>query len=86
MVNLQAVSTMMKGGYLADMPITIAAIDPCFSCTDRMIELHDDTGSHQETHSWGELREMGIRTYRERGVDFADLGKRLATKLERVSL
>jgi NADH-quinone oxidoreductase subunit D len=85
LVNLQAVSLMMKGGYLADMPITLAAIDPCFSCTDRMIELRDDSGSHQATHSWSELRELGIRTYKARGIEFSELGKRLTTKLERVS-
>ena len=83
--NLQAVSMMMKGGYLADMPITLAAIDPCFSCTDRMIELHDASGTHENTRSWSEVRELGIQSYRARGVDFTELGKRLATKLERVS-
>ena len=30
---------MLKDGYLADMPIVIAAIDPCFSCTDRLISV-----------------------------------------------
>jgi len=27
---------MLKGGYVADIPIALAAIDPCMSCTDRM--------------------------------------------------
>jgi membrane-bound hydrogenase subunit alpha len=85
LVNLQAVSLMMKGGYLADMPITLAAIDPCFSCTDRMIELRDSSGAHENTHSWSEVRELGIQRYRARGIDFAELGKRLAAKLEKVS-
>jgi hypothetical protein len=30
---------MLKGGYIADIPIALASIDPCFSCTDRMIFL-----------------------------------------------
>ena len=33
----QAVAHMLEDGYLADLPIVIAAIDPCFSCTDRLI-------------------------------------------------
>ena len=35
LANVQVVAHMLKDGYLADMPIVIAAIDPCFSCTDR---------------------------------------------------
>jgi membrane-bound hydrogenase subunit alpha len=27
---------MLKGGYVADLPIALAAIDPCMSCTDRI--------------------------------------------------
>jgi Ni,Fe-hydrogenase III large subunit len=26
---------MVKGGSLADVPLVQAAIDPCYSCTDR---------------------------------------------------
>ena len=39
LANVQAVAHMLKDGYLADLPIVVAAIDPCFSCTDRLIEL-----------------------------------------------
>ena len=35
--NLQAVPIMLRGVELADAPITIASIDPCFSCTDRAL-------------------------------------------------
>ena len=41
LANVQAVSHMLKDRYLADMPIVIAAIDPCFSCTDRTIAVTD---------------------------------------------
>jgi Ni,Fe-hydrogenase III large subunit len=34
--NLQAVPAMVKGGMLADVPITIGSLDPCFSCTERV--------------------------------------------------
>jgi NADH-quinone oxidoreductase subunit D len=84
LVNMQAVAQMMKGGYLADMPITLAAIDPCFSCTDRMIELHDEAGNANGMYSWPELRQKGIRHYRDCGIDFTEVGKRLASKRERV--
>ncbi len=35
--NLPAVPIMLMGEKLADAPIIIASIDPCFSCTDHMV-------------------------------------------------
>jgi len=34
--NLQGVPLMMLNNQLADVPIIIGSIDPCFSCTDRL--------------------------------------------------
>jgi len=34
--NIPALKVMLRGESLADAPITIASIDPCFSCTDRV--------------------------------------------------
>jgi len=36
LANWPAVGAMIKGGFVADIPIVLAAIDPCMSCTDRM--------------------------------------------------
>lgn len=35
--NIPALKAMLKGAPLADAPLTIASIDPCFSCTDRVV-------------------------------------------------
>jgi Ni,Fe-hydrogenase III large subunit len=35
--NLPAIPIMLRDIELADAPITIASIDPCFSCTDRAL-------------------------------------------------
>ncbi|MEM2005415.1 MAG: NADH-quinone oxidoreductase subunit C [Zestosphaera sp.] len=43
--NLQAVPIMLKGVDLADAPLTIASIDPCFSCTDRATIINLRSGS-----------------------------------------
>jgi len=43
--NLQAVPIMLRGVDLADAPLTIASIDPCFSCTDRAIIINLRSGS-----------------------------------------
>ena len=34
-VNIPSIRAMIKGQYLADMPLIQASIDPCCSCTDR---------------------------------------------------
>ncbi len=73
LANLQAVSKMLEDRYLADLPIVVAAIDPCFSCTDRAIAV-DDSEAVRGTMNWEALRRYGIDWYRkERGVDFTKL-------------
>ncbi len=42
--NLQVVPIMLRGVDLADAPITIASIDPCFSCTDRVTRINVRSG------------------------------------------
>jgi len=34
--NIPALCRMLLGGFVADIPIVLAGIDPCFSCMDRM--------------------------------------------------
>jgi membrane-bound hydrogenase subunit alpha len=84
LANVQVVSHMLKGGYLADTPIVIAAIDPCFSCTDRVISISDTAGRDDVTGSmyWSKLRDYGIQWYRKEGIDFSQLNKQLKNMLE----
>jgi membrane-bound hydrogenase subunit alpha len=74
LANTQSVAKMLEDGYLADLPIVVAAIDPCFSCTDRMIAVKAREGSR--TMGWEELVQYGVRWYRERGVDVAKITMR----------
>lgn len=67
--NWHSVAHMLEGDYLADVPIIIAAIDPCYSCTDRAIVLdHSDTGE-QQVLDWEGLRRYSLDFYRDRGFD-----------------
>lgn len=68
LANLASIREMARGGYLADFPIIIAAIDPCFSCADRMIRISGDR--REELWSWEQLRNYSINWYRQRGIDF----------------
>lgn len=47
--NIQAVPVMLKPGTtVADFPITLASVDPCFSCTERMEVLDLGAGTRRQ--------------------------------------
>ena len=71
LANTQSVAKMLEDGYLADLPIVIAAIDPCFSCTDRMVGIRDGETQEGRTMSWEEVSRYGIEWHRARGIDFS---------------
>jgi NADH-quinone oxidoreductase subunit D len=72
LANLQSVAYMLEGGWLADVPLVIAAIDPCMSCTDRAAVWNPKKG-RAEVYGWEDLRKMAIEQYKRRGVDFTRL-------------
>ena len=55
--NLQGVPALMMNNQLADVPIIIGSIDPCFSCTDRMMLVDMQSGKAKEV-SGKELEEL----------------------------
>lgn len=63
LANVYAIGESIKGTYVADIPIIIASIDPCFSCTDRMIRIDQCRSGESGVMTWDELREYGIRWY-----------------------
>lgn len=79
LANVQAVSKMLEDRYLADMPIVVAAIDPCFSCTDRLIAVYDGK-KKKNTVAWEAIRIKGIEWYKDKGLDFGQLNKKLLKK------
>ncbi|MHA1245726.1 MAG: hydrogenase large subunit [Candidatus Thorarchaeota archaeon] len=40
--NWVSMAHTLRGNYLADAPIILAAIDPCYSCTDRVVVVDAD--------------------------------------------
>lgn len=69
LANFESVDYMLKGDQLADAPLIIAAIDPCFSCTDRATIVKN--GRAAGSMDWGELRRYGIEHYKKKGIDFS---------------
>ena len=80
LANVQAVSKMLEDRYLADMPIVVAAIDPCFSCTDRLISIKDAKSKNNKVIPWEILHIQSIEWHKRRGIDFSGLNKKLAAK------
>ncbi|HNW45526.1 MAG TPA: nickel-dependent hydrogenase large subunit [Elusimicrobiales bacterium] len=72
MANLQSVAYMLEGGWLADVPLVIAAIDPCMSCTDRAA-VWDQKKGKMQVYGWEEMRKLGIEHYKRRGINFSRL-------------
>jgi NADH-quinone oxidoreductase subunit D len=63
--NMASVLTLTVGHHLADVPMILVGIDPCFSCNDRGVILQSKTG--HDHWSWERLRQFGIDHYaRER--------------------
>ena len=68
MANLPSISEMLKGTYLADVPIIVAGIDPCMGCMDRVLILKE--GKENQPGfllDWERLRRYGIQWYAEKG-------------------
>jgi len=65
MANLPTALEMLKGQTIADVPIVLTAIDPCFGCMDRMSFLDTETN---KTWTWSgeKLRQYGIEYYKQR--------------------
>ena len=65
MANLEAAVESVIGSFVADIPIAIASIDPCFSCTDRTTVVLNDVNRGRQVMTWEDLRKKGIEFYRK---------------------
>jgi ech hydrogenase subunit E len=59
--NMTSVVKLAVGHQLADVPMILAGVDPCFSCNDRMIVLEKD--GQKQGVTWDALRQYGIAIY-----------------------
>ncbi len=60
--NMASVLTLTVGCQLADVPMILVGIDPCFSCNDRTVVIRD--GRSGRAWTWERLRRHGIEAYR----------------------
>jgi Ni,Fe-hydrogenase III large subunit len=55
--NIQIVPKIIKDQHIADVPITIASLDPCFSCTER-IAIIDKNTCRQEIFTLDDFKKI----------------------------
>lgn len=65
MANLLTATSMLKGQMLADVPVVLTGMDPCFGCMDR-VTIFDVDRSLEWSVRGEELRQYGIDSYRSR--------------------
>ena len=65
--NLQAMPAMIQDQQIADVPITLGSLDPCFSCTERMEAVDLRTGERR-VYSRQEVEAMARRAGDLRGA------------------
>jgi membrane-bound hydrogenase subunit alpha len=61
--NLMCVPAILKGGQIADAPIAFASLDPCMSCTNRMV-IVDRKANRKATLSCDELHRLSVEKTR----------------------
>jgi len=61
-VNIQGWIPMLAGEQIADIPIVAASIDPCMSCTNRVVTT--DLSGKEKVFQWEELHKKSIEKTR----------------------
>jgi membrane-bound hydrogenase subunit alpha len=62
--NLVAIPTILKGMQIADVPIAFASVDPCMSCTNRVVITDRATGT-SSVMGYEELHRLSVEKTKE---------------------
>jgi NADH-quinone oxidoreductase subunit D len=65
LANWTSVTVSLVNQHIADIPVIVAAIDPCLSCTSRITVL-SERGREKARMTWEQLAEYGRKFSRER--------------------
>lgn len=68
LANYPATIAMLKKGFIADIPLIFAAIDPCICCAERLVQLDDGRRGDSRVLSFSQLRAMANE--RAKKIDF----------------
>lgn len=64
LANYPATLEMLKNGFIADIPLIFAAIDPCICCAERAVELKNHRSGEEKIVTFSELRQMAAQRYK----------------------
>jgi len=62
LANYAATIKMLKNGFIADVPLIFAAIDPCICCAERSVAIVDARTRQESLVSLSSLRNLSLRT------------------------
>jgi NADH-quinone oxidoreductase subunit D len=62
--NYPATVEMLKKGFIADVPLIFAAIDPCICCAERSVALVNARNGEESLVGMGDLRRQAIARHR----------------------
>jgi NADH-quinone oxidoreductase subunit D len=63
--NYPATVAMLKNGFVADIPLIFAAIDPCVCCAERTVTLVSARSGEEEVVSLGRLRKLARERWKK---------------------
>ena len=66
--NMAATLSLTVGQRLADAPMLLAGMDPCFSCNDRAVRL-SQAGGANDYWTWEQLRQWANAAYQSTPLD-----------------
>jgi NADH-quinone oxidoreductase subunit D len=64
LANYPATVEMLKNGFIADIPLIFAAIDPCICCAERAVELVNARTGEEKVLRFSELRKLADERFK----------------------
>jgi membrane-bound hydrogenase subunit alpha len=68
LANYPATVEMLRNGFIADIPLIFAAIDPCICCAERTVELVDARSGEESVVRFSDLRALAEKRAPHRTV------------------
>jgi len=68
LANYPATLEMLKEGFIADIPLIFAAIDPCICCAERTVQMVDARSGEEKILTLAELRRYSIDYYKKNPI------------------
>jgi membrane-bound hydrogenase subunit alpha len=68
LANYPATVVMLRNGFVADIPLIFAAIDPCICCAERVVTLVNGRSGEEKLVPMSRLRQLGIERWKKAPV------------------